>query len=79
MPNAKLEKGLRGFRKIALQCVFQVVHDCSGGPCARREEESVERENLHVGAERERVTCRAHAGATDEFNWEWQEDRQTVM
>ena len=37
-PDAKLEKGLRGFRATALfECVFQVVHNGSGGPAARGE------------------------------------------
>ena len=34
-PDARLDKGLRGFRAIALLCVLQMVHDCSGGSTTR--------------------------------------------
>ena len=80
-PDAKLEKGLRGFRAIALPSVFSkwcttvlvdMLHD---------EKEPSEWKRLHVEAERG-VNCeQMQALVTNIFqrHWEWQEDRRVDL
>ena len=79
--DAKLEKGFRGFRAIALLSVFSkwfktvlvdVLHD---------EKEPSKLKRLHVGAERG-VNCEhMQALVTNTFqrHWEWQEDRRVDL
>ena len=59
-PDAKLEKGLRGFRSIALLSVFSYWYATVLVDMLHEEKEPSERKRLHVGAERRVIvnTCR---------------------
>ena len=73
-PNTKLEKGIRGFRAIALLSMFSKWYTTVLVELLHEEKEPIEWRNLHVGA------VRAHAGVTYEHTaetLEWQEDRRT--
>ena len=72
-PDAKLEKGLRGFRVIALLSVYSKWYTTVLVDLLHEEKEQIEWRSLHVGAERG-VNCE-HMQAV--AHWEWQEDRWT--
>ena len=55
-PDAKLEKGLRGFRAIVLLSVFSKWYSTVLVDMLHEEKEPIEWLSLHVGAERE-VNC----------------------
>ena len=81
-PDAQLEKGLRGFRAIALLSVFSKWYTTVRVDLLREEKEPIEWRSLHVGAERG-VNCE-HVQAsvvTSIFqrHWKWQEDRRTDL
>ena len=72
-PDAKLEKGLRGFRAIALLSVFCKWYATVLVGLLHEEMESVEWKSLHVEAERG-VNCEhMQALVTNMFqrHWEW--------
>ena len=79
--DAKLEKGLRGFRAIALLSVFCKWKTTVLVDLLHEEKEPVEWKLLHVGAERG-VNCEhLQALVTNIFqrHWEWQEERRTDL
>ena len=63
-PDAKLEKGLRGFRAIALLSVLDMVYNGSGWIYNTR------RRNELARGSRERRQLRAYAGPGDEYTAE---------
>ena len=77
-PDAKLEKGLRGFRAIALLSVLSEWYTTVVVNLLHEEKEPVESSKLHVGAERG-VNCE-HMQALVTYifprHWEWKEDRR---
>ena len=80
-PGAKVEKGLRGFRAIALLGVFSICFTTVLVDMLHENKEPSEWKRLHVGAER-RVKCEHTQGlVTNIFqrHWEWQEDRRTDL
>ena len=80
-PNAKLEKGLRVFRAIALLSVFSKWYTTVVVDMLHDENEPSEWKLLHVGAERG-VTCEhMQVLVTNIFqrHWEWQEDRRVDL
>ena len=80
-PGAKLEKGQRGFRAIALLGVFSKWFTTVLVDMLHENKEPSEWKRLHVGAER-RVKCEHTQGlVTNIFqrHWEWQEDRRTDL
>ena len=80
-PDAKLEKGLRGFRAIALLTVFSKWYTTVLVDMLHEEKKPIEWRSLHVGAERG-VNCEhMQALVTNIFqrHWEWQEDRRTDL
>ena len=80
-PDAKLEKGLRGFRAIALLSVFSKWYATVLVDMLRDEKEPSEWKRLHVEAERG-VNCEhMRALVTNIFqrHWEWQEDRRVDL
>ena len=80
-PDAKLEKGLRGFRAIALLSVFSKWYATVLVDMLNEEKEPPEWKRLHVGAERA-VNCEhMQALVTNIFqrHWEWQEDRRVDL
>ena len=80
-PDAKLDKGLRGFRAIALLGVFSKWTTTVLVDMLHDEKEPSEWKRLHAGAER-RVHCEhMQALVTNIFqrHWEWQEDRRVDL
>ena len=80
-PDAKLEKGLRGFRAIALLSVFFEWYTTVLADLLHEEKEPVEWRRLYVGAEKG-VNCehmQALLTNTSQRHWEWQEDRRTNL
>ena len=72
--HAKLEKGLRGFRTIALLSVFSKWYTTVSVDMLHDVQEPSEWKRLHVGAER-RVNCEhMEALVTNIFqrHWEWE-------
>ena len=77
-PDVQLEKGLRGFRAIALLSVFSKWYTTVLVDMLHDEKEPSEWKRLHVGAERG-VNCEhMQALGTNilQRHWEWQEDRR---
>ena len=64
-PDAKLEKGLRGFRASALLSVFSKWHSTVLVDLLHEQEEPVQWRRLHVGAERG-VNCEHMQAPADE-------------
>ena len=80
-PDAKLEKGLRGFRAMTLLSVFSKRYTTVFVDMLHHEKEPSEWKRLHVGAERG-VNCeRMQALVTNIFqrHWEWREDRRVDL
>ena len=79
-PDAKFEKGLRGFCAIALLSVFSKCYTTVLVDMLHDEKEPSEWKNFHVRAER--VNCEhMQALVTNIFqrHWEWQEDRRVDL
>ena len=76
-PDAKLEKGLRGFRAIAPLSVFSKWYTTVLVDMLHDEKEPSEWKKLHVGAERG-VNCE-HMQVLVTNIWEWQEDRRVDL
>ena len=77
-PDARLEKGLRGFRAIALLSVFSKWYNKVLVDLLHEEKEPIQWLSLHVGAERG-VNCEhMHSLLTNllQKHWEWQENRR---
>ena len=77
-PDARLEKGLRGFRAIALLSVFSKWYTTVLVDLLREEKEPIECMSLHVGAERG-VNCehmQALLTNLQQKHWKWQENRR---
>ena len=77
-PEAKLEKGLRGFRAIALLSVFSKWYTTVLVYLLHEEEEPIEWKSLHVGAERG-VNCEHMQALLTNIlhrHWEGQEDHR---
>ena len=77
-PDARLEKGLRGFRAIALLSVFSKWYTTVLVDLLHEEKEPIEWMSLHVGAERG-VNCEHMQGSLTNLlqkHWEWQENRR---
>ena len=73
-PDTMLEKGLRGFRAIALLSVLSEWHTTVLVNLLHKEKEPIAWRSLHVGVER-RVNCEhMQALVTNTFqrHWEWQ-------
>ena len=80
-PDAKLGKGFRGFRAIALLSVFSKWYTTVLVDMLHSGKEPSEWKRLHVGAER-RINCEhMQALVTNMFQrrWEWQEDRRVDL
>ena len=80
-PDAKLEKGLRGFRAITLLSVFSKWYATVLVDMLHEEKEPIDWWNLHVGAEREVHCEHTQALVTNIFqrHGEWQEDRRVDL
>ena len=80
-PDAKLEKGLRGFRAIPLLSVFSKWYTTVLVDLLHEENEPTEWRSFHVGAERG-VNCehmQALVANIFQRHWEWQEDRRSNL
>ena len=79
--DAKLEKGLRGFRAIALLSVFSKWYTTVLVDMLHDEQEPSAWKRLHVGAER-RVNCEHMQALVTNIlqrHWEWQDDSRVDL
>ena len=77
-PDARLEKGLRGFPVIALLSVFSKWYTTVLVDLLQEEKDPIEWMSLHVGAERG-VNCEHTQGLMTNLlqkHWKWQENRR---
>ena len=80
-PDAKLERGLRGLRAIALSSVFFKWYTTVLVDLLHEENEPIVWRSLHVGAERG-VNCEHMQVLLTNIrlrHWEWEEDRPTDL
>ena len=80
-PNAKIEKGLRGFLAIALLSVFSKWYTTVEVHMPHDEKEQSDWKRLHVGTERGMNCEHMQALVKNIFQrrWEWQEDRRVNL